>query len=264
MGEQMTKTVKLENGHIVTFDEEKHVYIKDNNYVVGMSTLLGKLASPALENWKISSQVNAIKKQMELEGIPLDKIDKIIINAKAQAKMQNDNILSIGSIVHKLVEKWLKGDKIVEPDDKVIADCFAKFKRFWTKHKLKVVESEKILYSERGYCGTLDLIAKDPKGNIWLIDIKTSKGLFLTMLLQLHGYKIAYEEQTKKKINKMYIVRLPKTNEDFEAREISYQPVHAKAFLGLLNCHKSELLFNEQSRKLNQIKKQKGVKNAIQ
>ena len=51
----MSKTVKLENGHTITFDEDKHVYIHNNEYVVGMSTLLGKLASPALEAWKVNS-----------------------------------------------------------------------------------------------------------------------------------------------------------------------------------------------------------------
>ena len=36
-----------------------------------------------------------------------------------------------------------------------------KLQKFWKKHNLKLVESEKVLYSERGFCGTLDLIAKD-------------------------------------------------------------------------------------------------------
>jgi len=249
----MSKTVKLENGHTITFDEDKHVYIHNNEYVVGMSTLLGKLASPALEAWKVNTQVNAIKKEMEKKGIPLDKIDKIIIDAKANARKQNDNILSIGSIVHKLVELWLKGEKVTKPEDEVVANCFMQFKKFWKKHKLKLVESEKILYSLRGYCGTLDIIAIDPDGNIWLIDIKTSKGLFLNMVHQIHGYKLAYEEQTGKKINKMFIVRLPKTNEEFEAIQILYKKDHLKAFLGLLSCHKSELLFNEQMRKRKQL-----------
>jgi len=246
----MSKTVKLENGHTITFDENKHVYIHNDEYVVGMSTLLGKLASPALEAWKVNSQVSAIKSEMEKQDIPLDKIDSIIINARANAKKTNDGILSIGSIVHKLAELWLKGEKITKPDNPIVANCFMEFQKFWTKHKLKVVESEKILYSPRGFCGTLDLIAKDTSNNIWLIDIKTSKGLFLNMVHQLHGYKLAYEEQTGKKINKMYIVRLPKTNEPFEAREILYKTEHMKAFLGLLHCHKSELLFKEQMRKL--------------
>ena len=68
MGEMMSKTVKLENGHTITFDEDKHVYIHNNEYVVGMSTLLGKLASPALEAWKVNTQVNAIKKEMEKQN----------------------------------------------------------------------------------------------------------------------------------------------------------------------------------------------------
>ena len=253
----MTKPTYTEHGHTILFDNDKHVYIKDGEYIVGMSTLLNKLASPALEAWKVNSQVNAIKKEMEKQGIPLDKIDKIIINAKANAKAKNDNILSIGSIVHKLIEKWLKGEKVTKPEDKIVANCFMEFQKFWKKNKLRVVESEKILYSERGYCGTLDLVAIDPQGNIWLIDIKTSKGIFINMVHQVHGYKLAYEEQTGKKINKMYIVRLPKDNADFEARHILYKKEHLKAFLGLLSCHKSELLFNEQVRKYNKLTRRK-------
>jgi hypothetical protein len=251
---------KLEHGHTITFNEEKHVYIHNNEYVVGMSTILGKLASPMLENWKINNQINAIKLEMEKQGIALDKIDSIIINARSNARKQNENILSIGSIVHKLVEKWLKGEKITKPDNTIVANCFMKFQKFWKKHKLKLVESEKILYSERGYCGTLDLIAIDPQKNLWLIDIKTSKGIFINMVHQVHGYKLAYEEQTGKKVNKMYIVRLPKTDEDFEARHILYKKEHIKAFLGLLSCHKSELLFNEQVRKYNQLIRKKNGK----
>ena len=197
---------------------------------------------------------------MEKQGIALDKIDSIIINARSNARKQNENILSIGSIVHKLVEKWLKGEKITKPDNTIVANCFMKFQKFWKKHKLKLVESEKILYSERGYCGTLDLIAIDPQKNLWLIDIKTSKGIFINMVHQVHGYKLAYEEQTGKKVNKMYIVRLPKTDDDFEARHILYKKEHIKAFLGLLSCHKSELLFNEQVRKYNQLIRKKNGK----
>ena len=248
---------KTEHGHTIEFNEEKHVYIHNNEYVVGMSTLLGKLASPMLENWKISQQVNAIKTEMEREGIPIDQIQKIVTNAKANAKKSGDNILNIGSMVHKFCEMWLKGEKFTDPSDPVILGCFEKFKNFWTKNKLKLVESEKVLYHEKGVCGTLDIVAKDSQNNLWLIDIKTSKGIFLNMVHQLHGYRYMYECQTGKKINKMYIVRLPKDSGDFEARHILYKKEHLRAFLGLLSCHKSELLFNESVRKYNQLKKGK-------
>ena len=177
----------------------------------------------------------------------------VLLAKKVTAMLKKMNI-------NKLVEKWLKGEKITKPDNTIVANCFMKFQKFWKKHKLKLVESEKILYSERGYCGTLDLIAIDPQKNLWLIDIKTSKGIFINMVHQVHGYKLAYEEQTGKKVNKMYIVRLPKTDEDFEARHILYKKEHIKAFLGLLSCHKSELLFNEQVRKYNQLIRKKNGK----
>ena len=254
MVEMMSKTVKLENGHTITFDEDKHVYIHNNEYVVGMSTLLNKLASPALEAWKVNTQVNAIKKEMEKQGIPLDKIDRIIIDAKANARKQNDNILSIGSIVHKLVELWLKGEKVTKPEDKIVANCFMQFQKFWKKNKLKVIESEKILYSERGYCGTLDLIAGDKENNLWLIDIKTSKGLFLNMVHQIHGYKLAYEEQTGKKINRMCIVRLPKDGSKIEVRRVLSKKQHMLAFMGLLSALKSVELFEKQTIKYNEEK----------
>ena len=253
----MVMQIVTEHGKTIEFNKEKHVYIHKNQYVVGMSTILGHLASPKLEDWKLYNEINYIKKEMEKHGIPIEKIETIILNAKTNAKKQNQNTLNIGSMVHKYCEMWLKKEKFTQPEDPTIKACFEKFKKFWKKHKLKLVESEKILYSERGYCGTLDLVAIDPQGNIWLIDIKTSKGIFINMVHQVHGYKLAYEEQTGKKINKMYIVRLPKDNADFEARHISYKKEHLKAFLGLLSCHKSELLFNEQVRKYNQLTRRK-------
>ena len=249
---------KLENGHTVIFDSDNHKYILNNNYddpVIGMSSILKYLAAPKLEDWKRNELVTAISTQMEKNNIPLDKISKIISEAKASMNKKSDNILNTGKVVHKLAEKWLKGDKITKPDDFVIANCFMEFQKFWKKHKLKLVESEKILYSLRGYCGTLDIIAIDPDGNIWLIDIKTSSGLFLNHVHQLHGYKLAYEEQTGKKINKMYMVRLPKTGEGFEARQILYKKEHIKAFLGLLHCHNSTKLFKEQMKKLKDKQK---------
>ena len=57
----------------------------------------------------------------------------------------------------------------------------------------------------------------------------------------------------------MYLVRLPKDNTDFEARHILYKKEHLQAFLGLLSCHKSELLFNEQVRNFNKLMRNKNV-----
>ena len=246
------KEYMLEHGHKIIFDPDAHRYIKDNQYIVGMSSVLKYLSAPQLENWKKAQLMNAVKVALENADIPPDVVDKVINNANADVNIRSEDILSIGKIVHELIEKWLKKEKFTLPKNEIHLNCFNKFKKFWKKHKLKLMESEKILYSEKGFAGTLDIVAKDNKGNLWLIDVKTSSGFFLTHIYQLHGYKLAYEEQTGKKINKMYIVRLPKSDDDFEAREFTYQKQHQNAFLGLLHCHKSQLLFNEQSRKYNE------------
>ena len=255
------KDHKLEHNVTITFDSNAHRYIKDQQYVVGMSSILKYLSAPALEGWKLATRTNKIKQQMQNENIPPDVIEKIIINAKAEEQKSSDTTLSIGSIVHELIELWLKGEKVVLPKNPVHLECFRKFQTFWKKNKLKPVDLEKILYSKRGFAGTLDIVAKDPKGRIWLIDVKTSSGFFISMVYQLHGYKLAYEEQTGKKIDKMFIVRLPKNDEDFEAREFTFQKTHEKAFLGLLNCHKSQLLYNEQSRNFKIKKERKNGKS---
>ena len=252
------KPHKLEHGHTITFDDAGHRYIKGDDYVIGMTTILKYLAAPALENWKINQLTEAMQNQMK-EHLSLDVVDKIIINAKATLHKKQEGVLSIGKVVHKLAEQWLRKKKFKLPEDTVVLNCFRKFQQFWRKNKLKMIESERVLYFPRNekkqldhFCGTLDIIAKDSKNNLWIIDIKTSVGFFINMIYQLHGYKLAYEEQTGKKINKMYIVRLPKTDDDFEAREFTFQKQHQNAFLGLLHCHKSQLLFNEQSRKFKQ------------
>ena len=172
------KEYMLEHGHKIIFDPDAHRYIKDNQYIVGMSSVLKYLSAPQLENWKKAQLMNAVKFALENADIPPDVVDKVISNAKADVNKRSEDILSIGKIVHELIEKWLKKEKFTLPKNEIHLNCFNKFKKFWKKHKLKLMESEKILYSEKGFAGTLDIVAKDNKGNLWLIDVKTSSGFF--------------------------------------------------------------------------------------
>ena len=57
----------------------------------------------------------------------------LIIEAKAEETKSADTTLSIGSIVHELIEKWLKKEKFTLPKNKVHLECFMKFQKFWKK-----------------------------------------------------------------------------------------------------------------------------------
>ena len=135
---------KLEHGHKIVFDDAGHRYIKGEDYVIGMTTILNYLAAPALENWKRNQLTEAMQDQMK-EHLSIDVIDKIIINAKATLHKKQEGVLSIGKVVHKLAEQWLRKEKFKLPEDLVVLNCFKKFQRFWKKNKLTLMESEKIL-----------------------------------------------------------------------------------------------------------------------
>jgi len=97
----------------------------------------------------------------------------------------------------------------------------------------EVVELEKKIFSKKhNYAGTLDLVLKDKKDNLVLADIKTSNHISFDYTLQLNAYKEAYEEETKQKITKGLIIRLPKKDSNIEVKELPLNKQMFNAFLG--------------------------------
>ena len=50
--------------------------------------------------------------------------------------------------------------------------------------------------------------------------------------MQLNAYRFAYEEETKSKISKSFIVRLPKKDNGIEIKEIPHNKKLFNAFIG--------------------------------
>jgi len=254
------KYLTLENGVKIIFKEYGHKYIVDNEKYIGVSTILDMLHKPDLEGWKIREKANSIKAEMG-KYLSDDKIQKILDDAESKGNLKQTKILSTGKLVHGFIEKFVNGEEFIKPEDPVVLDCLNKFITWWTKGGFTKIASEKIVCLPGGFAGTIDLVAKDKEGRVWLIDIKTNNGIFVSHVHQLHGYKYAYEKQTGQKIDRMCIVRLPKDGSDIEVRRVLSKNQHLKAFLGLLSAYKSVKLFEEQTEKYKQ-KKKKG-KNVV-
>ena len=245
----------LENGVQIIFKEFGHKYIVDNQKLIGVSAILDMLNKPSLVDWKIREKVNDLKFEM-VKYLSDDKIQKIIDDAESKGNLKQTKILSTGKLVHGFIEKFVNGEDFIKPEDPVVLDCLNKFITWWTKGGFTKIASEKIVCLPGGFAGTIDLVAKDKEGRVWLIDIKTNNGIFVSHVHQLHGYKYAYEKQTGQKIDRMCIVRLPKDGSDIEVRRVLSKNQHLKAFLGLLSAYKSVKLFEDQTKKYNQkIKK---------
>lgn len=89
---------------------------------------------------------------------------------------------------------------------------FDKFMDWWVDNDLKWIASELELTSELyGYGGTIDLVARDAKGRIWILDAKTSKGIYWGQRCQLAGCGYVWNEHhPEDQFGKLYIIRLPK------------------------------------------------------
>ena len=235
-------TYALKNGKQLNYNPDKHIYIVDNKIVPSVTGICGRgIPKPQLIDWLVSTPLyefkRLIKEKLE-NSLPIDNVELERIQKIASSKTNNvrDDAGLIGTVVHGLIESYLKDKPIVKQSDPKVSNCWNLFYNWWKESKYKVVDLEKKLYSSKwSYAGTLDLVVKDEKKNLVLIDIKTSNSISFDYYLQLNAYKVAYEEETKTKIKKALIVRLPKRDSKIEFRDIPLTKDFFKAFIGAKN-----------------------------
>lgn len=240
---------KLKNGLELTFDDEKHIYYHQEKKVESVTGICGNgVPKPELTGWLISTPIreikNAINERLDT-GYPLDRVnlERIIDKAKNKTEEVKKDAGIVGTVVHGLIEDFLQGKNIPMQSDPKVLNCWNLFLDWWNEQEYKVVELEKKIFSKKyNYAGTLDLVLKDKKGNLILADIKTSNHISFDYTLQLNAYKNAYEEETKSKISKGLIIRLPKTSGKIEVKELPLNKQMFNAFLGAMHiCIAKEL-----------------------
>ena len=137
-----------------------------------------------------------------------------------------DKAADVGTIAHWLIELHLKG---LEPDTSNFApadlskaeNAVIKFMSWWDTGKFEFVSSEIQLVSTEGYGGTLDIMAKQ-NGELILIDLKTSKGIYDEYWFQLSAYANLYcENYPFEELKRFIICRIGKeeSDSDFEIQE---------------------------------------------
>lgn len=173
---------------------------KQGTVVPGVTTVLNILNKPALVYWAWN---------LGMKGLDFRKV--------------TDQAASIGTIAHYLVECYLKGQ---EPD---LGDytpnnirparlAFGAFEEWWTTQSLTVIGSEEQLASDKfQYGGTIDIMAQGAtKGDIRLIDVKTSKAIYDEMLMQLAAYRQIWDENNPDRpVTSCHIIRLGKEDGSF-------------------------------------------------
>lgn len=137
-----------------------------------------------------------------------------------------------GTSAHKLIEKYLNGEKIEWLNSRgeakyplIVWEMLLKFVEFWTEFKPELIQTEISVYSDKYEIGgTCDLIIK-LNGEIWVIDLKTSNMLHKSYDLQTAAYVICYEEMFGKRVDKAGILWLKSSK-----RKLNKEKVYGKGW----------------------------------
>lgn len=194
--------------------------LKDGSEVKGASTI-------AKVDDEMGNRLAAWGNKLGLQGI----------NCRKKKNQQAD----AGSVAHFMIQCHFQRKipdfrKVSQEAVTIGEDIFNRFMTWWVDNDLTWISSEAEYVSEiYRYGGTLDLAAIDPKERVWLMDVKTSKGIYFNQKTQLAGLGQLWNENGKKEYHKLVIVRLPSEGGEIEPHTI-YNPVACfDTFLAQLN-----------------------------
>jgi len=184
------------------------------------------------------------------------EMPSLIKAAKKQPKKELDSAASLGTKLHKAIERHLKGEKQRIP--KVIRPTFDKFLKWFKDRDWEFISPEVSVASlKHRYGGQFDAVVRrvlhtgsvmgtqTMANEIMLIDWKSSGGIYKDYALQIAGYAQAFEETYGIKADRLLIVRFPKDGAETEMHEVIDNEAAYQAFLnakGLKDALDTKLL----------------------
>lgn len=164
---------------------------RDETFDSVTTILSGGVPKPALTNWAAKSVAEWTAKNFEQVAAVVKSDQAAAVDLmKGAPWRERDKAALKGTDVHTAAENWVLG--VPQPDfPKDIAPSMAQFLRFLDDFKPTWEMSEATVYSRaHRYAGTLDgILVID--GQRLLVDIKTGKGVYGEVALQLAAYRYA-------------------------------------------------------------------------
>ncbi len=256
--------IKKYNGKVeITFYPNSHRYklAGRKNYLISVTGATGmKDKSRHLMIWAsrlCKSFLYDYLEKIKSDSISINELYPVIDEAVVRYDAERDEAATFGDMVHDWIESFsrAKVERKKEPeipDDapiEVIKGITA-FLDWYNKNKVKFIKSEELIYSmEHEYVGKLDAIAT-VNGKHTLLDYKTGKGVYTEAYYQEAGYKNAYEEEYKEKIDQQLIIHIDKETGKFEVieRTESDYEKDLPVFLALLKVKRREKELNKWSK----------------
>ena len=198
------------------FDEKRHRFTIDGRQILSVTAATSMVdKSASLVPWAVGLARDYLADKWK-ENLNADEWNILILEACRQHQIVKEKGGSVGKDVHKWAEQFLQGKEPPMPVDEQVRKGVEAFLKWIEQAKVKVIETEKHVYSARyDYAGITDLIA-EIDGRLAVVDFKTSKGLYNDYLYQVAAYEVAYREMTGSKVKDVWLVRFDKNTGEFD------------------------------------------------
>lgn len=146
----------------------------------------------------------------------------VIDEAMKRHSVVKEKAASNGSMVHDWAERFaaakIAGEDIPPVPEKCpeeVANGIIAFLDWFNGHDIEFLEAERLVYSRKhGYVGITDAVAI-VDGHRYILDYKTSKGVYDEYHFQLAAYRAAYEEEMGGELEGALIVHFGKDTGEF-------------------------------------------------
>ena len=223
------------------FSKEKHIHelLKDNEWkpLQGITSVLSVIAKPALIPWAVKMATDFIAVAWQAD-IPYsaEAISLILNEAKIAHRKKKEVAGDWGIEVHSEVERYVLD--CIAGREPIATERIKQFVDWATENKVKFLESEKHLYSEKHWIGGICDLVMEIDGQIWIGDIKTGSGIYPEHFLQMAAYEIMLNEmELYKNITGHIVINLKKDGK-FEEKRNAQTETHKQAFLSALNLYR--------------------------
>jgi hypothetical protein len=200
-------------------------YEKNGVEYPSVTTITGILDKPALVQWAANCAVDYVAGNLDrLKSENVHEGEAVLSEARSAHRTVKDEAAGNGTKVHKAIELYINGQDYSELlDNEQTKTAFDAFLSWESKNHVVWIKTECQVFSTTyGYAGRFDAIAM-VNGHLYLIDFKTSKGIWDEMKYQLCAYRQAYNEmleEGQEPIENIAILHLDK-----ETGEPTFKPI---------------------------------------
>lgn len=226
-------------GKELSFKDTTHRYTWDGRSVPGVTTILGRMAKPALIQWAADMAVEHIERNAGSHAGELVVSRDLLAGARIAHRTIRDTAADIGTAVHAYADALLTGKPPEASTSEPETLGRKAFDKFLAEHRVEPIATERMVFSlNNWYAGRTDLFAKID-GKKATLDFKTSKAIYVEHWLQATAYDIALDEETGQGPTIRWVVHLDKATGRFDAQFRPHCIEHNAAFLSAVGLHRA-------------------------